>query len=214
MLVSHCLLNENTRYAGGATRSGVVGEAVDELVGEGYGIHQLPCPERLAWGGVLKRHSLLLHGSRGGPLYPVRGLLLHLFSWWTRIVYRRLARHVVREVADYRRSGITVAGIVGIGASPSCGVTTTLDLAASLDVVAACPLGAMTREVMNERAVLACRRPGEGMFIEALDRRLLRCGMTLPAFEHDLAAELRGTTQTLATGPARLTLGAPTRHTP
>jgi uncharacterized protein YbbK (DUF523 family) len=64
VLVSHCLLNENTRYAGGATRPGVVAEIIDELIAAGYGIHQLPCPERGAWGGVLKRHSLRLHHSK------------------------------------------------------------------------------------------------------------------------------------------------------
>lgn len=56
VLVSHCLLNENTRYAGGASRPGAVAEAIDGLIDAGYGIHQLPCPERLAWGGALKRH--------------------------------------------------------------------------------------------------------------------------------------------------------------
>ncbi len=48
VLVSHCLLNENTRYAGGATRPGAVVEIIDELIAAGCGIHQLPCPERLA----------------------------------------------------------------------------------------------------------------------------------------------------------------------
>jgi uncharacterized protein YbbK (DUF523 family) len=192
MLVSHCLLNQNTRYAGGATRPGAVIEVVDELMGAGYGICQLPCPEQRAWGGVLKRHSLWLHDSRGGPLYPLRGLLLRAFLTWTRLVYRRLARQVARDVADYQRSGFTVAGIVGVGASPSCGVTTTLDLRASLDVLAACPAAALTRDLMNEQAVLACRRPGEGMFIQALDRQLRHRGITLPALEHDLAEELRG----------------------
>lgn len=61
VLVSHCLLNENTRYAGGATRPGAVAEIVEELVNAGCGIHQLPCPERVAWGGVLKRRSLGLY---------------------------------------------------------------------------------------------------------------------------------------------------------
>jgi predicted secreted protein len=208
VLVSHCLLNENTRYAGGATRPGAVPEAVDELIGAGYGIHQLPCPERLAWGGVLKPHSLRLYHSKGGLLYPLRGLLLSAFVVWTRLVYRRLARRVARDVADYQRSGITVAGIVGIGASPSCGVTTTLDLRASLELVASCPAAALTRDVMNERAVLGCRRSGEGLFIAALDRQLGRRGLEVPALEHDLAAELRGSQQTLLTaGPLR-TLGA------
>jgi predicted secreted protein len=44
VLVSHCLLNQNTRYAGGATRSDAVAELANELIGAGYGIHQLPCP--------------------------------------------------------------------------------------------------------------------------------------------------------------------------
>lgn len=207
VLVSHCLLNENTRYAGGATRPGAVAEIVEELVDAGHGIHQLPCPERLAWGGVLKRHSLRLYDSKGGPLYPMRGVLLHAFIWWTKVVYRRLARRVARDVVDYRRAGITVGGFIGIGASPSCGVITTLDMRTSLEVVATCPAAAMTREVMNERAVLGCRRRGEGLFVNALDRELKRRNVIVPAFEHDLAAELRGTSQTvLADGPCR-TLG-------
>lgn len=207
VLVSHCLLNQNTRYAGGATRAGAVAELVDELIGAGYGIHQLPCPERLAWGGVLKRHSLRLYHSKGGPLYPLRAVLLRGFVWWTRIVYWRLARQVAHDVTDYERSGVAVEGIVGIGASPSCGVTTTLDLRASLEVVAACRAAALTRDVMNEQAVLGCRRPGEGLFIKALDRQLKRHGLTVPALEHDLAAELHGKRQTLLAAPVPRTLG-------
>jgi uncharacterized protein YbbK (DUF523 family) len=207
VLVSHCLLNENTRYAGGATRPGAVVEIVDELMAAGYGIHQLPCPERLAWGGVLKRHSLRLYHSKGSPLYALRGVLLSAFVWWTKIIYRRLARQVARDVSDYERAGITVAGIVGIGSSPSCGVITTLDLRASLEVVAACPAAALTRDVMNEQAVLGCRRPGEGLFITALDRELKRRRLTVPALEHDLAAELRGQRQAVLDAGALRTLG-------
>jgi predicted secreted protein len=146
VLVSHCLLNQNTRYAGGATRRGAVSELVDELVSAGYGIHQLPCPERLAWGGVLKRRSLWLYDSKGKLRYAFRDVLLCAFVWWTRLVYSRLARRVVRDVTDYQRSGVEVAGIVGIGVSPSCGVLKTLDLRASLEVVAACPAAALTRD--------------------------------------------------------------------
>lgn len=188
-------------------RPGAVSEVVDELIAAGYGIHQLPCPERLAWGGVLKHHSLHLYGSKGSVLYPVRGLLLRAFLGWTRIVYWRLARQVAREVADYERSGIAVVGIVGIGASPSCGITTTLDLRASLDVVAACPVAALTRDVMNEEAVLGCRRAGEGLFIRLLDRELRRRRLSVPTLEHDLAAELRGRRQSILSAPPHRTLG-------
>lgn len=207
VLVSHCLLNQNTRYAGGATPSGAVAEVIEELIAAGLGIHQLPCPERLAWGGVLKRHSLRMYHSRGGPLYPLRGGLLRAFLWWTRLIYRRVARRVAADVADYHRAGIEVVGIVGIGASPSCGVRTTLDMRASLDVVAGCPATALTRDVMNQRAVLGCRRDGEGLFITALDRQLGRRGLSVPAFEHDLAAELRGERHTVLVTPAPRMLG-------
>lgn len=211
MLVSHCLLNENTRYAGGATRSGAVAELFDELNAAGVGIHQLPCPERLAWGGVLKRHSLLLYHSKGRPMYAVRGVLLQLFVSWTRYIYRRLAQQVSRDVADYERAGIEVAGMIGIGASPSCGVTTTLDLRASLDVVAACPAAALTRDVMNDRAILDCRQAGAGLFVKALDRALERRRLTVDAFEHDLAAELRGQRQSVLRTGVRRVLGARSR---
>ncbi len=209
--MSHCLLNENTRYAGGATRPGAVSEVIDELIRSGYGIHQLPCPERLAWGSVLKRHSLRLYGSKGSVLYKVRGLLLAGFLVWTRIVYWRLARRVVRDVMDYEHSGIAVAGIVGVGASPSCGVTTTLDLRKSLEVVSACPAASLTRDVMNQKAVLDCRLAGEGLFIQALDRELRRRGMTLPTLEHDLAAELQGSRQHLLATPQPRILGTAKR---
>src|SRR6516162_796322 len=207
VLVSHCLLNENTRYAGGATRPGAVAEVIDELMAAGYGIHQLPCPERLAWGGVLKRHSICLYHSKGGPLYAARGVLLSAFVLWTKLIYRRLARQVARDVTDYQRAGIAVGGVVGIGASPSCGVNTTLDLRASLEVVAACPAAALTRDVMNEQAVLGCRHTGEGLFIKALDRELKHRRLTLPALEHDLAAELRGERQPVLTTETPRTLG-------
>jgi hypothetical protein len=45
--VSHCLLNENTRYLGGAFRPGAVAEFVAELVDHDIGICQMPCPELL-----------------------------------------------------------------------------------------------------------------------------------------------------------------------
>lgn len=189
VLVSHCLLNENTRYAGGASRPGAVIELVDELMSTGAGIHQLPCPEQRAWGGVLKRWTLPAYGSRL-PRF-VRRPLLRLFVWHTRRVYRRLARRAARDVADYVRAGMSVEAFVGVGASPSCGVVTTLDLGRSLDVVAACPLARLDRRIMNEEAVLGCARAGEGLFVAELRRALRRRGLDVPMREHDLAAELR-----------------------
>ena len=44
VFLSHCLLNQNVRYLGGAGRAGGVSEVVDGYLGRGIGICQLPCP--------------------------------------------------------------------------------------------------------------------------------------------------------------------------
>ena len=193
--VSHCLLNENVRYLGGAFHSGAVPEIV-ELQRRGIGIHQMRCPEQRAWGGVLKRHMLRAYGSRGTLLYRLRAPLLRLFVWYTRVVYRRLARGVVKDIEDYERSGVRVIGIVGVGASPSCGVTTTLDLRRSFEVIASCPVAALDRKTINERAVSDCRAAGEGLFMRTLGRQLSRKGLAVPFLEYDLVAEMHGGPQT------------------
>ncbi|MGZ5324790.1 MAG: hypothetical protein ACXWZ3_12220, partial [Solirubrobacterales bacterium] len=158
VFVSHCLLNENVRYLGGAFRPGGVAELINELVEGGVGICQMPCPEQRAWGGVLKRRMLLAYGARDTLPYRVRGLLLRLFVLHTRVVYRRLARGVAAQIADYERSGFTVVGIVGVGASPSCGVRTTLDMRHSFDAMAGMTPDALDRRRFNTEVVLASRR--------------------------------------------------------
>ncbi len=192
IFVSHCLLNENTRYLGGAFRPGCVDELVDGFQQEGMGICQMHCPEQRAWGGVLKRYMLPIYSSRRTPLYRVRHVLLPLFLWYTKWIYRRLAKEVVRDIEDYVRSGFEVVGIVGVGGSPSCGVCTRLDLGRSLEVVAGCPLARLDRQLMNEAAIATCLSEGEGLFMEALQRRLRRKHLTVRWYEHELLAEIRG----------------------
>jgi uncharacterized protein YbbK (DUF523 family) len=189
--VSHCLLNENVRYLGGAFRSGAVVELVEQLAADGVGICQMPCPEQRAWGGVLKRRMLLAYGARGTPLYRLRRPLLGLFILHTRIVYRRLARDVANQIADYRDSGFTVVAIIGVGSSPSCGINTTLDIRHAFDAMAQIDSGGLDRRSFNRDVVLSSRRAGAGIFIEALKRRLRRCGIDVPLLEHDLVAEMR-----------------------
>jgi predicted secreted protein len=198
--VSHCLLNENTRYLGGAFRPGAVAEIVDQLVEKGVGICQMPCPEQHAWGGVLKRHMLRAYGSRGRLIYRVRRPLLWLFVRYTRSVYRGLARAVARQVADYDRAGFDVVGIVGVGASPSCGVSTSLDISASFEVMAGLDLERVDRDTFNREAIVACREAGPGLFIAALERELKRRSLAVPLLEHDLVAEMRGEPQQVLPG--------------
>jgi predicted secreted protein len=48
VLLSHCLLNENTRYLGSAGRAGCVREILDACAVARLGMVQMPCPEEAA----------------------------------------------------------------------------------------------------------------------------------------------------------------------
>ena len=196
VFLSHCLLDENVRYQGGAFHSGAVPET-HALIRTGVGICQMPCPEQRAWGGVNKPQMLRAYGLIDTRLYRFRTVLFGLFLFSTRLRYRLLARRVAQEIEQYRDAGITVAGVVGIGASPSCGVHTTLDMRRSFETIAACPLAAVDRAMINERVVTACRVPGEGLFIRALRQQLKRRKIEIPFLEHDLIAEMQGREQPL-----------------
>ena len=60
IFVAHCILNENTRYLGGAFRKGCIDEIVDEIQRQGIGIVQMKCPEQKATGYAC-----------GAPLIPL-----------------------------------------------------------------------------------------------------------------------------------------------
>jgi hypothetical protein len=83
--------------------------------------------------------------------------------------------------------------VIGVGSSPSCGVSHTLDMRGSLEVIAACPIASIDRTTMNQQAVAGCRTPGEGIFTQQLRRRLDRGGITVPFVEYGapLIAERR-----------------------
>ena len=128
VFVSHCMLNQNVRYQGGATRPGAVDEVVARLQRAGVGIVQMPCPEQRAWGGVDKQYTMPAYGADQTRLRRLRRPASWLFLLYTRLAYRRFAGQVAREIRDYVRSGQSVQAVLGVGGSPSCGVRTTLDL--------------------------------------------------------------------------------------
>lgn len=189
VLLSHCLLDENVRYLGGAGRAAGVPEVVEGFLAAGIGIHQLPCPEQRAWGGVRKPYMLLAFGARGPRAVAVR-TFLRPFLAYTRWVYRRLARSVVHEVRALQHGGVEVVGMVGIGGSPSCGVRTTLDLPAAVDRLTRIRLAELDRARLNDDVVAPCLRRGEGQFVCALRGELDRAGIDLPLAEHDQPVEL------------------------
>jgi hypothetical protein len=190
VFLAHCLLNENTRYLGGACRAGAVREVVQACLDGGIGIVQMPCPEQHAWGGVLKRRLLWFFGSEGTLRYRLRNVLLPVLVWYTRRVYRKIARQVADQVADYQSSGFTVVGIVGVDGSPSCGVRQTLDLKRGLALVGQLPSAAHAADMNG--IIRACLAEGRGIFLGLLREEIERRGVVVPFLAHDLVAEFQG----------------------
>jgi hypothetical protein len=157
-------------------------------------------PRTTGLGGVLKRRLLFLYGRPW--LRPVVRLIRPVLSAYTAARYRLLARRVARQITDYQRSGFDVVGVVGVDASPTCGVTTTLDLNASLAAVVGCPLGRFDRRFMNDTVVNGSTRPGRGLFMDALSDALARRGGLVPLLGHDLRSETPGSPFTAGPKPA------------
>jgi hypothetical protein len=148
------------------------------------------CPVPNGWpgAGVLKRRLLFLYGRPW--LSPVVRLIRPGLSGYTVVRYRLLARRVARQLIGYQRSGFDVVGVVGVDASPTCGVTTTLDLDQSLAAVVACPLARLDRRFMNDDTVLnGWAGPGRGLLIAALSDSLARRDGRVALLIHDLRSE-------------------------
>jgi len=192
VFVAHCVLNENTRYLGGAFRKGCIDEVVDEIQRQGIGIVQMKCPEQKAWGGLLKKYMWQPMGSRNTILYKLKGVFLPFFIWNTRRIYQKIAREIGAEIKDYLESGFEVLGIMGIAGSPSCGVTRALDIGKSFEFLANTDMDDLNRKRMNELGVNGLIIEGKGFFIEAIEKDLKKKNINVRFYEHDLSSEIKG----------------------
>lgn len=189
IFLSHCILNENVRYLGGAFRGGCLSEIVEQCIQNDIGMIQMPCPEQMAWGGVLKKWMLKVLQNRRWFIRPVRVLLFALFLMQTRRVYRKLARDVANQIEDYLASGFEVIGIIGIDGSPSCGVEQVLDLHQVLvDLIT---VETLNRQQLNNLVKMNVVK-GMGLFTEQLQKILRRRHISVPYIAHDLLAEMEG----------------------
>jgi len=191
IFVSHCLLNENTRYLGGATRKGPINEIIDELRKRGIGIVQMKCPEQKAWGGVLKKEMLRAYGAKEIPAF-FRKLYIKNFIKKTKHIYQSMAKEIIEEISDYIKSGFEVVGIIGVKGSPSCGVSASLDLKRSADYLVNIDIKTINKETLNNDLYKTCLSNSRGLFIEALKKEIGKLNIDIPFLEHDLISELKG----------------------
>jgi len=103
LIVSHCILNQNTVIAEEARAEGAILSAVEWAMQQGYGFLQLPCPEFTFLG--LNRPSMT-------------------YEQYNTLEYRQHCREILQPVlfqaVDYLKNGYEIAGILGIQSSPSC----------------------------------------------------------------------------------------------
>lgn len=189
--LSQCILNENVRYLGGAFRKGGLREIVEGCWDKGWSIVQMPCPEQCAWGGVTKRWLLMLYGTKGTFLYRMRRMVLPILTLYTKLRLRRLAKVIAGQIHDYRVSGYTVIGIIGIDGSPSCGVNTTMDLERSFELMASIDVNSISVGQMTD-ILLQGSTAGRGLFASALRLELDRRHIDVPFVAHDVLDEVNG----------------------
>jgi predicted secreted protein len=191
IFVSHCILNSNTRYLGGAFYSGINNEIVSELIKSGYGIIQLPCPEQVVWGGVLKRFIWIPIGSNGKPINSLFKLFFPLFILYTKWRYSRLASTIVSQIKDYIDSGFEVIGLIGVDGSPTCGVFKTLNMEKSFRFISELSIDSLNRNEYNTNLFSICAEKGMGLFIKTLSKKLHRNGVKINLKSVDIENELK-----------------------
>ena len=106
-LLSHCLLNQNSKPYLRARYPGAVTPVVEVLLKKGYALFQLPCPEVSFTG--LNRWSAVIE-QYDTPKY--------------RQHCREIAVQVVDQLAQYPQYGYRCF-LIGIDGSPTCGVRLT-----------------------------------------------------------------------------------------
>jgi len=107
VFVAHCILNQNSKALGFASRPGLVEWLIDFLKHGGCVVEQLPCPEMLYLGMNRWWHTR--------DQYDTPGFRRHC---------RRLAKMVADLMEYYLRRGHAIV-LIGIDGSPSCGVNLT-----------------------------------------------------------------------------------------
>ena len=106
VLVSHCILNQNTVVLPLARAKGAYKDIVKEVMNADIGIHQLPCPEYRYLG--LKRESMTKEQYEDSRF---------------RNINKDIALDTVNIIKEYIDNEYEVIGIIGINESPTCSIS-------------------------------------------------------------------------------------------
>jgi len=166
LLISHCLLNVNSKVNKLANYQGTLEELIIPLMKKGYGFIQLPCPEMLAYG--IKRWGQV-KDQYDTPYY--------------RKHVKKLLEPILEQLLDYYKNGYTICGCIGIDGSPNCGVYKTCKAENWEGEIGSINTMPALEYILNSLKEV----PEKGIFIEEFQILLNQNKLNLPFFAVDEA---------------------------
>lgn len=191
--VSRCLLNQNLRFPGIATRAGAFEDLATLFLRNDVGIEQLPCLETLGWGGVARSEyfrfqPLIFRAADTRWEGPAR-ILTRLWLARFRRTCRKSARQVADRIEDFQGAGCSVLGVVATNDSPTCGVTRTIDLTEAAGTLKRVGVGAADLEDPDlermQEIIPRLFTSGRGIFMDELIKETGGRGLLLEVVGFD-----------------------------
>jgi len=173
--VCYCFLNQNAKFPGISKWPGAVNEIVQPIMDSGVGLEQLPCLERLGWGGVSRSYAVNWSGDAEEKW--VR-------SYWQ--LCKSEAEKAVDLMEDYIRSGYEVLGVLAMDGSPTCGFNITHKFPDFLTERK--KQGSKLDEIKLEeygKATPSKRQAGSGVFMGYVVEEIKRRGLRIPIIGFD-----------------------------
>jgi len=121
VLISHCVLNQNSISDGTADYPGTNELILKLLVDSKAGIIQMPCPEMLCLG--LDRGDI--YGGEREVVVENTRIRQELEKTVPNEIINNFVNQIIFQIEEYIKNGFKIMGIIGVNRSPSCGVNTT-----------------------------------------------------------------------------------------
>lgn len=158
--ICHCILNCNSKVEGLSEFKGAQNIAID-LINEGYGIIQLPCPEMIMYG--MKRWG-------------------HVKEQFDNMFYKEQCREmltpIIRQFDEYLKNDYDIKGIIAIDGSPSCGYNKTCSSKSWYGELSGC-------QNLDDKIHDIQMVDGKGVFIEELEKLLVENNLNIPIVGFD-----------------------------
>jgi len=108
VVVSHCIINQNSKLEGLALRQGVINEVLDIIIKYGCGILQMPCPEMLYEG--IGRFDKSFEQYENSCFFDI---------------CNKIVKEIIDQIENYIKWNYKIVAILAIDGSPSCGYNLT-----------------------------------------------------------------------------------------